>query len=209
MRVMIIRALFVFLLVAAGLAGFKTWQVYEKYKLISDLPHVATIGAEDADIKVLEFFDYSCPYCRDSYKTLRKAAQKDGGVSYIPMPIISDNQKALDKARIMVAASYQGKADEMHNAFMTMDGEFNKESLAKIAHDNGVDLHVLLNDIRLNHNEIQEDMVSISQVHKMLDEKGSVPMFIINDKYIYTPKHQNPTVQDFLDMFAVARGNKI
>jgi protein-disulfide isomerase len=81
-------------------------------------PGVPFIGAEAADVTIISFIDYNCPYCKRMQPELAGIVEADPRVRvlYKEWPIFGDASEQA--SRIAIAASYQGMYEEAHNAFM-------------------------------------------------------------------------------------------
>jgi protein-disulfide isomerase len=73
-------------------------------------------GAADADVTLVEFFDYACGYCRASLPDIDRllAEDKKLKIVYREMPVLG--QGSVDAARISFAAAKQGKYKAFHKA---------------------------------------------------------------------------------------------
>ncbi|WP_313046036.1 DsbA family protein, partial [Brevundimonas sp.] len=109
---------------AAGASGAQDLPMVAEVGF-SDLlrdPATPFIGAENADIIIIGFMDYNCPYCKMMIPELEGLMKADPKVRilYKEWPIfgaVSDNV-----ARLAMAANYQGKYHEVHKAFMGTKG---------------------------------------------------------------------------------------
>ncbi|MGE3544529.1 MAG: DsbA family protein, partial [Kofleriaceae bacterium] len=86
-------------------------------KLALDLSKAPYVGAPDAAVKLVEFFDYACPHCQHLAPILAEVAAKSEGkvVEYFlmyPLEKIHPNSRSAAKAAL--AAQQQGKFKEMH-----------------------------------------------------------------------------------------------
>jgi protein-disulfide isomerase len=73
-------------------------------------------GAADADVTLVQFFDYACTYCRASLPDIERllAEDKKLKIVYRELPILG--QPSLDAARASLAASQQGNYGAFHRA---------------------------------------------------------------------------------------------
>ncbi len=76
----------------------------------------ATAGAEDGDVTLVEFTDYSCGYCRKSVEDVARLINDDKKlrVVYRELPILSPASR--DAANWALAAARQGKHKAFHDA---------------------------------------------------------------------------------------------
>jgi protein-disulfide isomerase len=73
-------------------------------------------GAADADVTVVEFFDYACGYCRASLPDLAKLVGSDAKVKivYRELPILSE--ESGDAAKVSLLAAERGQYMAYHKA---------------------------------------------------------------------------------------------
>jgi protein-disulfide isomerase len=116
---------------------------YENPKVVKlDVSKAPHIGAEDAPIKITEFFDYACPHCAQ-FKPMLDQVSKDneGKVSehflMFPLGKWPDSKSA---AQAGIAAFKQGKFKEMHALLFAKAPQHNKEAVVGYAKELGLDL---------------------------------------------------------------------
>lgn len=101
------------------------------------------IGPADAEVTVVEFFDYRCGYCKRSQEWTMDLVEKYPGkvkVVFKELPILSaESEKAAHAA---IAAGKQGKYVEMHEALMALDNNtgFKPADIDRVAESVGVDV---------------------------------------------------------------------
>lgn len=200
---MALRVFYVFLALVAAYAAYNLYSLISLRHEIFDVPAAYTLGPQDADLKVVEFLDYSCPFCQQIHPTITEAVQKDGNVLYIPRPLPSANADSLNAAMIVYAAGKQGKFYPLHNAVLRDFQTFNNERLSSIAPEMGLDLERLQADI--SDESIKAAIAKNGEIYLRLGGKAT-PTFMIGEKIIYVPEGSMPTAEDFLRMFAEARG---
>jgi protein-disulfide isomerase len=81
-------------------------------------PGTAPAGAKQADVILVEYFDYNCPFCKKLAPALQKLLQADSKVAlvYKDWPILSDVSGYA--ARSALAAGWQGKYLVAHDVLM-------------------------------------------------------------------------------------------
>lgn len=96
-------------------------------------------GAADADVTVVQFFDYNCGYCRASMADIDKllAADKRVRIVYRDFPVLGPESESA--ARISIAAAKSGKYAAFHRAVYAA-GRPESRSVERIAKGLGVDL---------------------------------------------------------------------
>lgn len=148
----------------------------EDYFKNSSLP---SLGRPNADVTVVEFFDYNCGYCKRALADVQEIAEQDKNVRFVfqEMPILS--QSSLDAAKWAMAAHQQGKYFEYHAALMEFRGPKNKSNLEKLAKDAGLDVERLKSDVDSDAvNKAVQESVNIA---RQIGITGT-PAFIINNQ---------------------------
>jgi len=143
----------IFLLVAGisfmGLVGYflynmkygnaiSLYQEYNKKITANDIDttgfireHSPVFGPEDAPVVIFAFEDFECPYCRDSFLTIKNIKQKYGSALKIVFkhtPIVSTHPNALLAHAAAACAHDQGKFWDYYDLLYTSQ-KLDKESL--------------------------------------------------------------------------------
>lgn len=137
-----------------------------------------SIGDKNADITIIEFFDFNCGYCHKAVSDVQNIAKSDKNVRFvfIDMPILSPTSR--DAAKWAMAADKQGKYFEYHVALMQMSGAKTSESLARLAEKLGLDVEKMKKDIaKPEMDAILDKNLAVAQD---LGIRGT-PAFIIGD----------------------------
>jgi protein-disulfide isomerase len=105
---------------------------------VRQAPHV---GAEDAPIKLVEFFDYQCPHCQAFKPVLEAVAHANEGkvVEYFMMFPLEKHQDSKSAAMAAVAAHQMGKFKEMHDILFARSPQHSKENVIAYAKEIGLD----------------------------------------------------------------------
>lgn len=137
-------------LAAAGLAGAELRQaVTEYYASFEDAKRTRLkldgfgppLGNADAPITVVEYSDFTCPYCRmlrpqlEAWVEARKDRVK---LFYKPFPIPS-HEHAMEAAQAAEWARDQGRFWPMHDALFTSEAPLSPDVLAAHARELGLD----------------------------------------------------------------------
>ena len=110
------------------------------YLYNSDSP---SFGPDDADVTIVEFFDYNCGYCKKALTELQGVMDEDSKIKVIfkEMPILSP--ASLEAAKWALAAQKQDKYFEYHVALMEFKGTKNEATFKKVAEDLNLDIKKL------------------------------------------------------------------
>ena len=99
-------------------------------------------GARDAQVMLVEYGDFQCPYCARAHAALTKLMkQHDGKVAlvYRHLPLSDLHPFAEKAAEAAEAAGAQGKFWEMHDALFENQGMLDEDTLPAVAANLGMD----------------------------------------------------------------------
>ncbi len=94
-------------------------------------------GAAKADVTLVEFFDYACPYCKASNPSVDRLLHEDKGlkVVYRELPILGPD--SVTAARLSLEASKLGRFAQFHDALWAA-GRPAPETIAAAAQAAGI-----------------------------------------------------------------------
>jgi protein-disulfide isomerase len=144
-------------------------------------PKVAFVtGPAKARTTVVEFFDYNCPYCRESVPTLKKffTSHKDARFAFIEFPIKGPGSIVAARAA-MAARNQPDKYVAFHFALMSQDGLVDDKTVYDVARQNGLDLNKLKNDMKSP--SIDRALVEAKTLANAVNIDGT-PAFIVNGR---------------------------
>lgn len=100
-----------------------------------------SIGSKDADITVVEFFDYHCGYCKRALPTINGLVKADKNVRVVfrDLPILSEDSSLAARAALAVHIVSPSKYFDFHTKLMKMNGKFTETILTDAAKSVGVD----------------------------------------------------------------------
>jgi protein-disulfide isomerase len=145
-------------------------------------PMVAYVhGPADADVTVVEFFDYHCGYCKASLPAMQAALADNPDVrfAFIEYPILTDN--SVVAARAAVASRRQGELYmPFHIAMMSAQGDLTLERIMTIAEDIGLDVERLRMDMEdpTVNASIDASLALARELHV-----NGTPTFVINGNF--------------------------
>jgi len=138
------------------------------------------LGPKDSVVTVVEFADFQCPYCRESYSVLKrvlKAYPQDVRLVFKHLPLDTHSQ-AFTAARAAVCAEREGRFWELHDALFALR-KLDAEDLRGAAISSQLDLTKF--DTCLN----SDDSRHAVEKHKQAAARwgiDSTPTFFINGK---------------------------
>jgi len=145
-------------------------------------PRVAFVtGPQNAKKTFVEFFDYNCAHCRNSFPLVQKfynAHKGDTRFAFVEFPIFGEQSN--NAARAAIASRLQGdKYVAFHFALMGEDGAIGTDQMIEAAKKAGLDLNKLTADLKDKNVDKQ-----MAAAHALASRTGltGTPFFIINGK---------------------------
>jgi protein-disulfide isomerase len=151
--------------------------------LLND-PLTPVIGNPQADVAIIEFFDYTCPFCKAAEPRLEQLLKDDKGVKLVvkEFPILTPESLVGSKAAL--AAVKQGKYPQFHQAMMMFKGRLQTSTIFEIAHDVGLDVDRLRKD--MDAPEVADEIIANFNLARALRIFGT-PAFIVNNHLLTEP----------------------
>lgn len=114
---------------------------------LEDNPGSPFIGHPQADVTIVEFFDYACPYCKAAEPRLEALVERDKGVKLVlkEFPILT--KQSMIASRMALAAMRQGKYASFHLAMMRHLGPLDVSDIEQMAKASGLDVARLKRDM--------------------------------------------------------------
>ena len=96
-------------------------------------PEIPSLGNPKGDLTVVEYFDYQCPYCKKMAPELAQLAREDGNLRLVlkDWPIFGEISKSA--AKLALAAKYQSKYAEAHDALIGADRKLTEANISEAA----------------------------------------------------------------------------
>ncbi len=107
---------------------------------LADNPASPVVANPQGDITIVEFFDYTCPYCKAAEPRLMHLVDGDKRVKLVmkEFPILT--KPSLVASRMALAAAKQGKYRAFHLAMMHREGLWADAEIMETAKSVGVDV---------------------------------------------------------------------
>jgi protein-disulfide isomerase len=137
-------------------------------------PIMPAAGAKDADVTIVEFFDYNCPFCKETAPELQKLLRADPKVRilYKEWPIFGGVSDYA--ARSALAANWQSRFLIAHDALIGSAHDLDETSqVDAVLKSAGVDLTQLARDRTAHAAEITAILARDAQEAATLGFKGT------------------------------------
>jgi protein-disulfide isomerase len=153
-------------------------------------------GNPKGDVTIVEFFDYSCPFCKQVEPQLNALLKEDPKIRivYKEFPVLGEG--SVYASSMALVALKQGKYPAFHDAMIATKGHATEEMVLKVAGDVGLD--VAKARTMMNTPDIQEILKRNYALADALEINGT-PAFIIGNVLVpgaTTVEHLKQLVAD-------------
>ncbi len=166
-------------------------QVAAQAKTLSDMKDVIfnsknqiEIGAKDAPITVVEFFDYNCGYCQRALADMTAMMEADKGIRFIlkEFPVLGEPSLEAHKVTLAFNRLMPEKAGELHTKLLSAEGRKDGNVALAMALSMGADEAALKAEM-----EKPEILEAIKEVYAMADGLGisGTPSYVIGDEVVF------------------------
>lgn len=148
---------------------------------VFDDPATPVGGNPDGSATIVEFFDYSCPYCKAVEPSLERLLARDHGLRFIYKEFPVLGPESVVAARAALAANRQGRYAAFHDAMMAVKGPFDDDRIYSVASSVGIDLARLKHDMASP--QVAAELKANLALAAALGVHGT-PTFIIGGKIV-------------------------
>ena len=118
----------------------QTAKVIDEHRAALEKPYAgAWAGAADADVVLVEFFDYACGYCRASQPDIERLLKEDKKLKVVwrEFPVLGEESQ--EAALVSLAAAESGKYRAFHDKLFAL-GRLGPETVKTAQSAAGIDL---------------------------------------------------------------------
>ena len=141
-------------------------------------PEIPALGNPEGDLTVVEYFDYQCPICKQIHPELSRVIHEDGKVRLIPKSWPIFGQTSIYAARIALAAKYQGKFAQSHEALFAARIPLTRRNIHELLSKADVDVNRALADLDANSKTVG-DVLARNQLQATAFGFAGTPGFIV------------------------------
>jgi len=167
---------------------------YESTKTVKlDLGKAPRVGAEDAPVKLIEFFDYACPHCAQFKPMLDQVAEQQGSkvAEYFLMFPLGRWPDSKSAAQAALAAGQQGKFKEMHALLFQKAPMHARDAVMGYAKELGLDVAKFEADYNAAAAQVEKDRAQGEAAGV-----ESTPTLFFNDR-----KYEGPLNPKYIGMW--------
>jgi len=141
-------------------------------------PDIPVAGNPKGDISIVEYFDFQCPYCRKIEPELQQLAKEDGQLRLVfkDWPILGS--PSVYAARLALAARYQEKYIEAHEALIGMTSRLTEAGARDVLAKAGIDVDRAVRDLDARGKEVDAVLARNDEQAKAFSFRGT-PSFIV------------------------------
>lgn len=142
------------------------------------------IGPADAELTIVEFFDYRCPYCRQANDWMADVMERHEGrirVIYKELPLLGEASEEAARAALAVWNIAPETYPAFHDSLMQAGNPMTPERINQIAADHGIETQALRAAMAAP--EIEEHLDNVYQLARSVGVSGT-PFFVIGDEVI-------------------------
>ncbi len=127
----------IFIVILALLTLYASFEIIRfsrmNAKVVSVEADFLTRGPEKAELVIVEFLDFNCPFCKKLNQPLKDFLGIRPDIRYIarPYPVMGESSDRL--ARVAIAAGLQGAYWEFHDAFLANPNEITDQYIRETA----------------------------------------------------------------------------
>ncbi len=144
---------------------------------------VPSVGGDDANLSIIEFFDYNCPYCRTSFQALNEVMERDKKLKiyFVEYPIFGPDSDQIASIALAIHQISPEKYFEFHEALMMKKAKISPSQARKAALALGIDETAL--DEAVKSDGVEKAILTLREYGQKLDVAGT-PAFIIGETFI-------------------------
>ncbi len=141
-------------------------------------PEIPVLGNPQGDLTVVEYFDYQCPYCKKLAPEIAQVVREDGKIRLVlkDWPIFGAVSKSA--AQLALAAKYQNKYREAHDALIGAKEKLNDANIAELLSGAGVDVDKAKQDLQTHQKTIDDVLIHNDKQADAFGFQGT-PGFIV------------------------------
>jgi len=116
-------------------------RVAARLDALANNPASPVLANPKGDITIVEFFDYTCPYCKAAEPRLMRLVDGDKRVKLVTKEFPILTRVSMVASRMALAAAKQGKYRAFHLAMMRREGMWNDADVFETAKAVGMDVN--------------------------------------------------------------------
>lgn len=156
--------------------------ISEKRSEIEDTVHSPFISGQNADIIIVEFFDYFCSYCKKADQTIQKLIANDHKIKviYKELPILGDKSRLAAEFAIAIHLIEPQQYIKAHEELMILETA-DEEKLETIAQKLNIS-YIQIKEL-MKSNQVKDELEKVQILAKQIGISGT-PAFVVNGELL-------------------------
>lgn len=169
----------------------KADEAAQRAKIVGDMsgklyasPYQSVVGNPNGKIKLVEFFDYNCGFCKHALDDLVKLMKAEPELQVILKDFPVLGQKSVEAAQVAIAARAQLKGAKLfdyHQRLLSMRGQVGRAQALAVAKEMGLDMAKLAAD--MDSDTIKTAITETLQLGDSLNITGT-PSYVVNKEVL-------------------------
>lgn len=155
----------------------------ENIEELNNNPNTPFVGPEDAKVVLVEFFDFSCGYCKRLAPTVEAIVKANPDIKVVFKPITFVAPISKYAAQAALAAGEQGKFMEMYTVLLGSQERLDEDKINEMAKKLGLDMDKYEQDVKSQ--KVQDTIKGVAELGNKVQVHG-VPSLILNGKQLNT-----------------------
>lgn len=158
--------------------------IAQNQEVLYSAPGQIVFGEDDAELTVVEFFDYNCSFCQRALADMRQIIESDKNVRFVlkEFPVLGEASIEASRVSLAFARLSPEKAGQFHIDLLGMPGLKDGARAIELA----VEMGVAETDIRA---EMEKSHIieSISEVYGLAEGLGitGTPSYVVGQKVVF------------------------
>ncbi|MEE9314098.1 MAG: DsbA family protein [Rhizobiaceae bacterium] len=156
----------------------------ENKETVFNSPNQAAIGNPNADVTVVEFFDYNCGFCQRAMRDMNSLLAKDAGLQFVlkELPILSEGSVEAHKISTAVYRLYPKKYEEFHNKLLGGQGQKDGNRALRVAQEMKMDVDAISNESKKG-----DVLGAFREVNDLANKLGinGTPSYVIGNEVVF------------------------
>ena len=155
----------------------------ENIEELNNDPATPFVGPKDAKVVLVEFFDFSCGYCKRIAEAMDTVVKNNPDVKVVFKPITFVAPISKYAAQAAIAAGEQGKFMEVYKTLLTSSEKLDEAKINDLVAKAGVDMKKFKADVAS-----EKTLKVIENAANLANKTGvrGVPSLVLNGKKINT-----------------------
>ena len=156
----------------------------ERRDQVFSSPHQTEIGNPDADVTVVEFFDYNCSYCARALDDMDALLAADPNLKFVlkEVPIIRPESVGAHRVSLAVFKLAPGKYADFHRRLFAVPGVKTDRAALEVAEALGLERDAVMQ--AANDDTITDAFREATQLAEALGITGT-PSYVVGDELIF------------------------